>query len=146
MLDRRVTHNGNEVVSKILDGEAVIINLTTGVYYSTAGTGASIWQWIEAGRSGEELAAALAASYEVDDETARRDVTRLLGELAAENLVTLDDPSPAPAPVTPPESRRPYVPPALTIYRDMRDLLALDPPMPLAGPPPTDWRGDSDPQ
>ena len=39
-LPERFRVNTEEVAAKVIDGEAIIINLTTGVYYSMDGVGA----------------------------------------------------------------------------------------------------------
>src|SRR5262245_11602755 len=88
MSDRRVMRNQSTVVAKILDGEAIIINLLTGAYYSTGGVGAAIWQCVEDQRTVAEIVAAITAAYDVSQSVAEQDVRRLLDELAAEELVT----------------------------------------------------------
>lgn len=152
-MQRRVTVNRDEAVGRILDGEAIVINLVSGAYYSTIGPGAVIWQGIEDGCTVDELVAAVTRAYDVGDEIARQDVERLVREMAAENLVRTEEAtvtgalastSPgATSPSAPPASERAaYESPALHIYRDMSDLLALDPPMPVLGEPPADWEND----
>ena len=42
----RYARNTDEVVSKVIDGEAIIINLTNGVYYSIDKAGARIWDLV----------------------------------------------------------------------------------------------------
>ena len=39
----------DEVAAKVIDGEAVLINLATGVYYSMRGSGAYLWSQLESG-------------------------------------------------------------------------------------------------
>jgi hypothetical protein len=71
---------------------------------------------------------------------AQEDIQRLAAELIEEQLVEVDD-----GPVTGPTGvsaapmgpREPYQPPELQVYRDMADLLALDPPLPDL--PTTPW-------
>lgn len=136
--------NAGELVSKTFDDEVIIINLVTGAYYSTTGSGALVWRAIEERKTEEQIAQLLSAAYEVTEDTAREDVARLLGELREENLVlTVAAAGPrAVAPPEPADPRRPYDVPAISAYRDMRDLLALDPPMPVLGDPPPDWDVD----
>lgn len=128
----RLRPNEGEVAAKVFDGEAILINLSTGAYYSMAGVGGLVWELIEQGHGLDEIAAAVTARYEVPTDVVRADVERLAGELVREKLVIL---APTAAPgvaVTgaPGGPRLPYVAPVLNIYRDMGDLLALDPPMP----------------
>jgi len=124
--------NEAEVAAKVLEGEAIIINLSNGTYYSMDKVGGLVWEMIEHGQDLEATVAAITTRYEVSPEQAQADVQRLAGELMQENLVIMSDKPPVPGERQ--ESvdgqRLPYEPPKLNIYRDMSDLLALDPPMP----------------
>lgn len=140
----RLSPNEAEVAAKVLDGEAIIINLSNGTYYSMDKVGGLIWEMIVAGRTLVDIAEAIALRYEVSPEQAHTDARRLAGDLMRENLViALDKPA---APVERQESiagqRLPYEPPTLNIYRDMSDLLALDPPMPSLDEIP--WKDSSE--
>jgi Coenzyme PQQ synthesis protein D (PqqD) len=123
--------NSEEVTSKIVDGEAIIINLSNGAYYSLAGSGALAWALLQRGSSAEEIAADLAARYDADSADVDTDVRRLLETLAEERLVVAGEPA-----GTPPALEADvaaggtYEAPQLEKYSDMSDLLALDPPMP----------------
>ena len=117
------------VVAEVIEGEAVIINLSTGVYYSMDRAGALVWEALAAGRSADEIATALAASGRVTADMVETDMDRVLAMLVGEGLIASH--SEAPPPTTPlsfPSAE--YAAPTLTSYRDMRDLLALDPPAP----------------
>ncbi len=128
----RLRPNEAEVAAKVLDGEAIIINLSNGTYYSMDKVGGLIWEMIELRQSLDETIAAITARYEVSPERAQADVRRLAGELIQENLVIVSDETTSPAERQDEVmgQRLPYEPPMLNIYRDMGDLLALDPPMP----------------
>ena len=76
-----------EVAAKVIDGEAILINLATGVYYSMDKVGALIWEMITGKHSLEEIVAAVVARYEVSQEQASGDIRRLGEELLQENLV-----------------------------------------------------------
>ena len=47
---KRLIPNKKEVAVKIMDGEAIFINLSSGVYYSMDSIGAIIWEMIENGQ------------------------------------------------------------------------------------------------
>jgi len=74
-------------VSTELEGEAVILNLADGVYYGLDGVGARVWELLREPRSVAELRDEVVAEFDVDGETAERDLLALLGELAARRLV-----------------------------------------------------------
>lgn len=127
--DRFRVHD-QEVAAKVIDGEAIIINLTTGVYYSLDPTGSEIWSLLEDRHDLDTVVGFLQARYEVPESTCRGDVEALVSQLLEEKLiVAADGGSPPPAPEGDPGSRE-YSAPRLDIYRDMGDLLALDPPVP----------------
>ena len=44
---QRVKVPENRVLAQIIDGEAIIINMETGCYYSLDSVGAEIWRCIE---------------------------------------------------------------------------------------------------
>ena len=119
-----------EVVHETIDGEAILLHLGTGSYYSLAGSGAEIWGLIERGHAAEEIGARLGARY--GDEAAVAGAVRdLLDELVAEELVR-----PAGADVGPPNGASPhpeapvaerFVAPRLQKFTDMQELLLIDP-------------------
>jgi hypothetical protein len=76
-------------VSADLEGEAVILNLADGVYYGLDGVGARVWELLREPRTAAELRDTVAAEYEVDPQTAWRDLADLLADLAARRLVEI---------------------------------------------------------
>ena len=128
--------NTTEVTAKVVDGEAIAVNLTTGTYYSMTGVAARVWSLIEEGGDHAAILAALAAEYDVDRQCCSRETQKFFEQLLAEKLVLAADRS-GRAVVGAAGPRRPWITPELVVYRDMADLLALDPPVPgleLAGP------------
>ena len=121
----------DNTAATVIDGEAIIVNLTTGVYYSMDKVGAEVWEMIGQGSSTLQIAAAVAARYEIEQDRALVDIEKLTEKLGAEDLIEMSDEPDADAshPVLA-ANRLPYAIPRLEIYRDMGDLLALDPPMP----------------
>jgi|SRR5262245_52097649 len=123
---------GEEIASKVIDGEAIIINLASGIYYSIDKVGALIWEMIENGQTLQETLSAIVARYDVSEEQAQSDIEQLVNDLLQENLVTAAENgvgSNGHHEASEPE-KVPYQTPKLNIYRDMGDLLALDPPTP----------------
>ena len=135
--------NLEEVAAEILGGEAVIINLATGHYFSLEAVGATMWTLFGArGGTVEEVASAIAARYDVDRDAAAIDVARFATELVDERLLVPaagrgdGDPGAPVAPAAIVDSPAddgggaPYQAPRLHKYTDMADMLALDPPLP----------------
>lgn len=135
--ESRFVVNTPAVAAKVIDGEAIIMNLSTGMYYSMDGAGAALWEWLERGHSVGEMVDALAGRYDVPISQAHADVARLLDQAAQEGLVSVASAGSAIPEMTsvPAQPRLPYHPPALVRYSDMAELLALDPPMPMPAAP-----------
>jgi hypothetical protein len=124
--------NTDDVAAKVLDGEAVMINLSNGFYYSMGNVGAFVWERIEAGYRLDDIANALTQRYDVSAERARADLEQLVAQLLRENLVVASNPESHPSQIASisNEPRLPYEQPKLEIYTDIGHLVALDPPMP----------------
>ena len=136
---QRLQPRSADIASKVIDGEAIIINLANGVYYSLDKTGGLAWEQITAMRAVADIVAAITACYDVPHVRAQADIERLLDELLREELIAPLDDTPAPT-VDAPRTAGPrleYEAPTLNVYRDMGDLLALDPPTPGLDSP---WR------
>jgi len=132
--ETRFQPNIAEVAAKVIDGEAIIMNLSNGLYFSLDHTGASLWELLEAGYSLGEMAEALGSRFGVERSVVLEDATRLVGELLAEGLVHESEGGQRQAlePVSE-AAQGAYASPVLNKYSDMADLLALDPPMPKLG-------------
>src|SRR5262245_55435909 len=138
-LHHRFRPREEEVASKVIDGEAIIINLANGVYYSMDKVGALVWDRLQAGHTLDDVILAVTGAYAVSREQAESNVHELVQELLQENLVIAsENGGAAPAQTAPVQEKLPYESPKLNIYRDMGDLLALDPPVPGLGDTP--WK------
>lgn len=67
--------------------EAVLLNLDTMLYYHLDEVGAFAWQRLEAGEPLDTIAEAIAGAFEVDAETARRDLDPLVESLVGAGLL-----------------------------------------------------------
>jgi hypothetical protein len=84
-----------DVLSRSLDGEAVILNLASGTYFGLNEVGTRIWELIVAGTTYGALRAALLEEFDVPADTLERDLAELVGSLRTRGLVVLED-TPAP--------------------------------------------------
>ena len=133
-------------VAEVIDGEAVIMNMESGHYFSARGLAGVLWEWTIAGHSVGAMFDVVAAKWPVDG--VAESVSAFVDTLAGHNLIV---PTAATTPSAPPEiaalNMPAYVAPSLDVFTDMKDLLLLDPihdvgeagwPMPLqqraAGP------------
>lgn len=129
--DSRLEHKESEIAAKVIDGEAILINLSNGTYYSMDKVGGFIWELIKRNYSLSEIVETITEHYDVSAETAKTDVETLAMELLEEEIVRIGKWERRDEELM--ESSSPkltYETPKLNTYRDMNDLLALDPPMP----------------
>ncbi len=134
-LTERLVVDESSVAGKVMDGEAIIIDLSTGVYYSADKVGGFIWSQIEGGSALVDIVDAVCAQYVIDPDQAKADVFGFVSQLVDANLVSTE---PANGTVSTADragsiEKIPYETPVLVPYEEMADLLALDPPMPLFG-------------
>lgn len=108
--------NRPDVIDEAFDGEAVLVHMGTGCYFSLNAAATAVWALLQDGRS----AGAVAASLGWEPSSVEAFVERLRAELLVEEAesdagMTLIDAPPA-------ESE-----PVLQRFSDMQDLLMLDP-------------------
>lgn len=122
--------NHPHVIHEIIEGEAILVNLETGSYYSSDQVGAVIWDGIENGMGAEQIVTAVSQAYTGDASAIETGVNAFLQQLQDERLVLAD--------ATPPEKKGeliaslpndkpPFATPVLKKYTEMEDLLLLDP-------------------
>ena len=142
-LSDRYEPHAEQAAGEIINGEAVVINLATGVYYSLDGVAGEIWRMVTERLDVQSMIDEIVASFEVEAAAAAHDLARVLDQLVEEGLIRQTGAGAADAGPRSPRPRAPYVAPAVQIYRDMQDLLALDPPSPgLDG---VVWKRTTDP-
>lgn len=145
MKPSRFRINAPAAVSEVLDGEAVIMNLESGHYFSARALGGVLWEAIIAGASVPELAEAVANTWQSVD--LPPPLQEFVDKLLEHKLIVADlarehsDAEPALAKALQLFAGRTYQEPALDVFTDMQDLLLLDPihdvgeagwPMPMA--------------
>jgi Coenzyme PQQ synthesis protein D (PqqD) len=127
----RLAVNNPHVISETIQGETIVIHLTTGTYYSLQEAGTAVWEAIVATASEAEIAEALERRYDAPRAEIEAAVGALIAELEQEDLVT-QTAEPGLRPVglavgEPTADRLPFTPPKLAKYTDMQDLVLLDP-------------------
>ena len=70
-------------------GEAILIHLQTGVYYSLNEVGTSFWNLLDGQRTINDCAVTIAAEYSAPAEVVLADLLELATDLNKEGLVTL---------------------------------------------------------
>jgi hypothetical protein len=119
------------VLHDTIDGEVIVIDLTTGTYYSLRGSAAEIWAMLRdaPGASNLEIAEALAVRYQPNGREIESAVTQFLGELHHEGLLTLVNATDTSVSLSVEPSTAPsvFASPVLDKFTDMQDLVLIDP-------------------
>ncbi|HWV31021.1 MAG TPA: PqqD family protein [Dyadobacter sp.] len=80
----------SEQISSKVAGETVILNHSKGAYYGLDEVGMLIWDTLEKGpQTIEALCDVVISGYDVDADTAKRDIDGLLKDLISERLVEI---------------------------------------------------------
>jgi hypothetical protein len=121
-----------QVISETLEGEAVIIDLDTGYYYSLDPVGSWIWQAVNAGQTEMAIVTGAVTAFSGPPDEITAHTRAFLDKLEQEGLVArepAEDAGAAPRlPLTTPAAEQsPFTPPCLTRYEDIKELLLLDP-------------------
>lgn len=77
-----------DVISRRLGPSAVLVHLATNRIYELNETGVFIWEGISRGESAEAIVTQLTAHFDVDAETAERELARLTNRLVEQGLAT----------------------------------------------------------
>lgn len=85
----RVFKRSSNATYQTVAGEAILIDLNSGSYYSLNETGTWLWEHLDGQRPLDELAAELAAACGIPDQVAmvQDDLIELVSNLAQEKLV-----------------------------------------------------------
>lgn len=80
-----------EALFRVVDDEAVILDLETQQYFGLDPVGARIWQLLEEHGDTESVVRGLLDEYEVEEPRLRSDVHELLKDLAERGLISAVD-------------------------------------------------------
>lgn len=130
MISRCYQPNSPKVLHEVIDGEAVLINLENGTYYSIDKVGSFIWSLVEMSVSVSQIFHLVDSKYDGDQEEIETAVEALLAELSSEALIVEAECQPPPdemLEIRESASRVAFEAPELHKYTDMSELLLLDP-------------------
>jgi hypothetical protein len=77
-----------DIASRIIEGQAFIVNTKTSTLHELDETGTFIWKLIEKGRTLENIVLELSSFYEVTEARAMKDAKDFLDELSAKGLIS----------------------------------------------------------
>ncbi len=92
MADQGVVRVPEHVLTRIVDGELVLLNLDNEQYYGLDAVATMIWRAVTTAGTMQAALQEIRDEYDVDEEVLARDVATLLEELTARGLVELDSP------------------------------------------------------
>lgn len=78
---------GDRVVYEVIEGETVLLDLDSGVYFALNQVATRFWRLIEEGKDVEQALETMTGEYEVEPQVLRADIEELLGELTERGLV-----------------------------------------------------------
>mgnify|MGYP003454844759 CR=1 FL=1 len=78
----------DSVIGEVVNGEAVLLHLDTGKYFSLHPTGTRMWQLLGELGDVEQVASKLEAEFKVDPAVLRQDLAELIDTLLARGLAT----------------------------------------------------------
>jgi len=117
------------VVSETVEGEAVILNLETGLYYGLDWSASMLWEALRDGVATDQLTDAVSGHFGIDRDRAATTIAAFAARLVDEGLLKPADEPDATAAAHLPE--RPhgdtFDEPVLTRYEDIQELLLIDP-------------------
>ena len=77
-----------DVTWRDVDEEMIVLHLPTGKYYTFNNTGHLAWQQLAEGKKTSEIKTLIMEKYEVDEETAARDLTIFINGMKEHNLIS----------------------------------------------------------
>ena len=87
----------DDVVFCELEGEAVILNLDTGIYFGPNEVGTRIWNLLQETGSLQKAFAVVQQEYNVAPDLLREDLLRLVGEMRQKGLIDVSPTQPLPS-------------------------------------------------
>ena len=127
--------NQSTVIYEIFDSEVVIINLTTGSYYSLDKSGAEIWRLLERPARQAVIVQDISSRYQGDRAQMEQSIREFLEELQRDSLIVPGENGETEGSERLAESgesatgvaKLPFEAPVVHKYSDMEELLLLDP-------------------
>lgn len=86
----QITAIREQATSQLVD-EVVVLSMKDGKYYGLNSVGSRVWELIQQPQSLSSICDVISAEYEVSREQCEADVVVLIEDLAANNLIELND-------------------------------------------------------
>ena len=82
----------DDVLSRELDGEAVLLDLRSGHYFGLNSTGSRVWAALKDGKEAEQIAEGIVEEFDVDLDRALADTRAFIDMLFERGLIRRADP------------------------------------------------------
>jgi Coenzyme PQQ synthesis protein D (PqqD) len=115
------------VASEVIDGEAIIMQLRTGLYFSSRGTGAVVWELLNQGTTIDSAAELLEKATGGDAALIASEIASYAHAAQSHGLGTLMEVPHDASAVATTSLAGAWQTPVLEVFSDMQDLLLLDP-------------------
>lgn len=128
--------NEPRFVDESVDGEALIMDMVTGTYYTCLGASTIAWDELKRGSAPADVTKIIAAAYGVDEADVERDLGTFIAELVQEQMLVERGDLPGTPTDRPDGAAAPsgaYEPMHLERYTDLADLILLDPVQDVSG-------------
>jgi hypothetical protein len=89
MLDKYVVKNDEETAYRIINGEAVVVNLKESTFHTLNPVATFIWEQADGRIKAGQMIEKICQEFEVDWHIAEKDCLEFLGELINKGLVVL---------------------------------------------------------
>jgi hypothetical protein len=76
-----------DALARELNGEILLLDLRSSHYFGLTGSGARIWELVEAGEAPDAIVAILTREFDGDEATIKEEVTRFLDDLVERGLL-----------------------------------------------------------
>lgn len=76
-----------DILSRILDGEAVLLDLASGTYFGLNPVGSRVWELISASKTVGEIRVVIQQEFDVTDDVLTRDLDELFTTLEKRGLI-----------------------------------------------------------
>jgi hypothetical protein len=116
-----------QVMHETVDGETIIIDLSSGTYYSLRGSAPAIWAALAQGAGSAAIVAALEDAYNAEPRSIEASVADLVRQLESERLIAPGAAPAAPVPTFERAADGTFEEPRLEKYEDLQDIILLDP-------------------
>ncbi|OXM74125.1 MULTISPECIES: PqqD family protein [Amycolatopsis] len=77
----------SDISARTIGDETIVLSLSTSKYFTITGVGTRLFELLAEERSVEDLVGVITSEYEIDADTARRDIETFLGRLRDAQLL-----------------------------------------------------------